>query len=285
METLNKLDAFLGNQTSLARGINPRYPSNLFILLWLSAVGFGALAYNALEGASFTQAISQAFFLGAGTLFAWMIGRELDPDHAGSANLAALLSPILILYFQTEPHVIALLLLVQLLRMLTRSTGQAIFIGDFGLFLVLSLWTATSNLWPLSILAAFALWLDSSLPDPPRYGRFYALILLVAAVLVTLATRGLSIAFAVDLLAWLILVTVLAVTRLIIPKVPEYLNSHTDRYPKPISGQRLRYSLTLAALTLMILGWLGGGRAILPLWSALLSLLIWEAWRGYQSKS
>lgn len=70
--------------SALPRPLDLSYPSNRVALL-------GALGFT-LAGRLSGRGWAQAARIGAAAFSAWSLGRELDPDDAGSANLALLLA-------------------------------------------------------------------------------------------------------------------------------------------------------------------------------------------------
>lgn len=114
------------------------------------------------------------FSLGDGVMMflaiflSWAIAREVDPDHAGSANLAAVLTFFVACFNLPGLQVLLgeMFVLMLMLRILIRSTGPKATVLDLLLTLALGLFVGVwSASWVLLALLAATFLLDFVLPD------------------------------------------------------------------------------------------------------------------------
>ena len=147
--------------SSIARPLEPQYPSNLavLILLPLIALGTGAAAYF-LRDAGLAGAASA----GRGGLLvaflAWALGREVDPDRNEAAFIAMALSVAAIALGWT-PALWVLALALMATRIVVRTVGQAAKLTDLALVTGLAgMAVFADGYWAMGILAGFAMAVD-----------------------------------------------------------------------------------------------------------------------------
>jgi len=162
--------------TTLVRPIDPRYPSNIAVLIIATIVAITTMA----AGQEISGSVAFASFIGA--FLTWAIGRELDPDHSISALLAAGFSaPIMI--WLGPPDLLLMTAVLMLARILIRSSGLPPTVLDL---VAVSLLGAALGLreggWLLALGLAFGVVRDRSLPgSPPRFARIAGWVIAAAA--------------------------------------------------------------------------------------------------------
>lgn len=76
--------------SAIGRPLDPRYPSNLFILIAAPVAGVAWLAWKLATEGDWSEALLRAAIAAGATFLAWAIARELDPDRPWTAGVAAI---------------------------------------------------------------------------------------------------------------------------------------------------------------------------------------------------
>ena len=168
--------------SALARIIDPRYPSNRFVL-FAGAVGAAiAVAYQFSVGG--VEPWTSGLRVGLGVFLAWAIGRELDPDHPVSAAIAAIIGGAAA--WLAPPELGAAAGFLVAVRIVARTTGLsahpwelAALVGFVGYL------AATPSGWPAAIILVVALWIDGGhAHEPHAPSRIAAVIAGVVSIIV-----------------------------------------------------------------------------------------------------
>ena len=107
--------------TSIGRGLDPRIPSNLLVLLVTPLAGLVAGAVVLVAGDGLGSAARTGVLAAGSAFLAWAIAREIDPDDPLPAGVAAVAAPFAILIGDPGLGVTAAALFTA--RILVRSTG------------------------------------------------------------------------------------------------------------------------------------------------------------------
>lgn len=157
----------LARLTSTARSLDLRLPTHRF---WLVAAGTGGLVTLAIDLARdlpVRQVLLNGAKAGLVVFLAWAIAREIDPDEARTANLAAVLAIGVIGWLRPGDILPAVLILLAA-RLTLRSTGYPPTVFDY--FPILPAWVffaaASVAGWMAGLTLAFAVARDHRLPDP-----------------------------------------------------------------------------------------------------------------------
>ncbi|MCJ7725459.1 MAG: hypothetical protein MUP76_03615, partial [Acidimicrobiia bacterium] len=78
--------------SGIGRPIDPRYPSNRFILIVAPLAGLAWRVWKLASEGDWSPAVGRALVAGMATFLAWAIARELDPDRPWTAGVAAVLA-------------------------------------------------------------------------------------------------------------------------------------------------------------------------------------------------
>jgi len=160
--------------TSIARPVDPAYPTNKAVLLLLPLIaGFCAACVWFGWGALVSP--GSAALGGALVAFgAWAVTRELAPDDNPAAFISMALGVIALLAFG-EASVMLLFVCLFLVRVVNRSTGKPLTVIDTVMVLGLVLWAASRLGQPLlPLVAAIAFAIDGFLAAPNRRSLFAA---------------------------------------------------------------------------------------------------------------
>ncbi|MBZ0300661.1 MAG: hypothetical protein K8J31_13010 [Anaerolineae bacterium] len=264
--------------THLGRTIDPRIPSNRFVLV---AAGLGMIAtglYRLTVGLPVSQAVVGAVGAGIFTMLAWAIGRELDPDHNLSASIAAVLM-IATMLTGGMPNLLLTGVVVALLRVIIRSTGLSPRITDaLALIALMAVSIALDGYWVIGLVVSLTFLLDALLPESDRST---SLIFAAVALVITVA-----LALALHLPQWLlrleptlaggvIMVGLAYIT--VVLRDSSHLESVADSTGRPLLRSRvLAGQLIALTAALIVLMWdhLFGLIALSPVWVAMLGVVL-----------
>ncbi len=261
--------------THLGRPLDPRYPTNLAIMLFSTGALLLAGALALLAGQTFAAAALKGVLAAAAVFLAWAVGREIDPDHNGSALIAAPLALAAALLAGT-PDVLALLILMSAARIVARTTGLAPLLADTLLWVIAAAVAAYLGQWISGLVVAGALLLDALLPAPNRphgfLGAGAALVVTFAAALLA-PPQSLQPVYALPGVLLLIVLTL--VVLLTGRMVPPRLVSVGDFTGETLYRERVLAARWLALVT--VTGWFflagtGGVILLAPAAAALLGI-------------
>jgi len=259
--------------TSLARRVDPRYPTNLAIVLLALSAGALALLYQLFLGANLVAGFSYAFNAAATTFLGWALAREIDPDREYSAFLAAGLG-LLGFFLYGPPGLLVLLLVLVSIRAINRIIGPPATILDSLLLIGLGfILTLQYGMLP-GFLAAGALFLDGFLPAPNRRNLLFGVLMVVFLV-----AYGIVEGFSIKLTgfepaAFLILAMV---TGLFIPVIFSYRRVRTacDLPGASLIPLRLQAGMVFALLTGWLAWLLGAWQILHPVWMAIAAVAVY----------
>ena len=166
--------------TSIARTLDPRYPTNLAVLLLLPAAAGVAGAMALMRGSGLPDIAQAALFGAAAAVAGWAFARELAPDLERLAFLSLLLT--FGVFLTVESSSLLLLFAVQfLVRIVNRSVGPPARVIDSVFVAALTVWAAWSGAFPgLGLIGALAFGLDATMAERLRRQWAFALICLAA---------------------------------------------------------------------------------------------------------
>lgn len=250
----------LKDVTHVGRFFDPASPSNRFALL--APIGAGLILFG-LDSTDLPGAVAGAL----ATFAAWAIARELDPDHARSATLAAGLTPVATIVVGT-PAPGALFVTMLTLRIVVRTTGLPPKTTDLAALTIGAIAVAgTPWGWAAGILLAFGMVRDAALAGhpPPNAGLWGVPLAIGVTARVGLA-EGLGVWDAPGIASAMVLVVGLLAS--VVVTRPGPLLSLTDWTQTPLEPQRLReaavFGMSTAALA-FVAGGESGVVAFAPL--------------------
>jgi hypothetical protein len=263
----------ISNFSSLARTIDPRYPTNLAILIISTLSGGVLFLVNYYQGIGLQQSIVAAITIGLTLFLTWALGREIDPEHEISAFTGAALAVPGYLFFDV-PSFFAVLSMVLVLRMINRTTGVAPRLIDSLAVLGLgSLLTILGN-WIFGLLTAAAFFLDSRLPSPKRQHIYYSGIMMVISIGTIIILNPPPPQFNVEL-GEVIFITFSILVFIPLNAASREIDLACDFTDEKINPQRLQTSQIFsfsAALSVWLLNGISGFSDLLPLWAAILGV-------------
>lgn len=264
--------------SSLARTVDPRIPSNRNILILSTIVAVAMGLFRLTQAIALDQAAIAAAGAGAFTFLAWATGREIDPDHNFSANVAAVATAIA-LFVGGMSHLLLVGMALVTLRMVSRTTGLSLWVSDALLMVVGVIVTvALTGAWLIGLVVAAGFALNARFaPDEEPNSNVFALM--AAALTLVTGTLGyVGAPASVFNPAWFIAAMVVAVAYIaVIMRDPKQLQSTGD-----FTGQALQYrrvmasrGLALAAgIALILWGGTAGIIALVPVWAAMFGVAL-----------
>jgi MFS family permease len=263
--------------TSISRTIDPTYPTNIAISVLTLIAGVVAGAITLLGGDPLGDAVLAGFYLGAAAFIPWALAREIDPDHDGSAFLAAFLGiagAALAGVLDYPPDLFALAALLILARIVNRVVGPPARMTDGLLALALTGIVIWRGGWLFGAVAGAAFALDALLVQPNRRQWIFAALALMLAGAYFAGEDGSRPADVTFPLA-VIPVTVAFIGTLIVTKA----RSDTDIDGYTLHTVRVQGAMGVALLMGFLYAlWAGvpGVNALLPLWGSLAGVSIWR---------
>ena len=272
--------------SSIARPLEPQYPTNraVLILLPLIALGTGAAAFF-LRDAGLAGAVSTGIGGLLAAFLAWALGREVDPDRNEAAFVAMALTVVAI-GLGWAPALWVLTLTLMATRIVVRTVGQAAKLSDLALVTVLAgMAVFVDGYWAMGLVAGFAMAVDL------LYDRKRTLNLVFAAFatgfsMFAVVQRGgdwgaitlqpLGMVDPAWSLAALILTALSAIFILTCPPV----TSLCDASSEPLERRRVRGGAVIVVLfaTAAMFEAQAGLLATLPVWTVLAGLVAGRVW-------
>lgn len=173
--------------SAMGRPLDFHYPSNVFVIL-MSGIGLIAgFGIGVVEDKPSLDLLWMGIVTSVTVFVAWALARELDPDHAFSAGLAAVLALAGMVIWRETTNLLALYLMLGVLRVLVRTVGIPMTLLDMGLLVIGAGLVALTESWLLGLVTAAGLLLDSLLksPNPPTklFGGLAAAVTVITAAL------------------------------------------------------------------------------------------------------
>jgi hypothetical protein len=267
----------LTDVTTLARPIDPRYPTNLAISVVSLLVGAGGTLSRLLSGDGWGDALLWGAGAALAVFLAWALARETDPDHDLSAFVAAALA-LAGLFVLGLPTLLPLFWLLMLLRVVNRTTGVPARPLDSLAVLGVAGWLAWQGAETAARITALGLLLDALLPNPLRRHLVLAGVALAGAVVVAVA-RDSAGGEPLSPAGWAGLAAVAGLWIVVILTSGRVV-SVGDATGEPLEAMRVQAAQGIALLTGLL--WAAEvGRAwvveLRPLWAALIGVGLWRA--------
>lgn len=262
------------HRSCLARPLDPKYPTNLAVIIILPLAALAAAGIGFYRGVHDWHLLLSALG-GAGTAFvSWALARELAPDDNPAAFVSMALAYAT---FLAVPHtsIMVVVVAVMLVRILNRSVGLPARPLESAAIVLLVGWTIYSNRNPLpAVVAAVAFALDAILAPALRWQWAFAVACLGLASLVTIPT-GVSWnpvgPIAIPWLPWAL--GAVGAAFIVVIVRTQQLTSTCDLTGEPLSPPRARAGM---AVGLMV-----ATTGILPLTHGLAqSALVWAVLLG-----
>jgi hypothetical protein len=152
--------------SGLGRPIDPSYASNRYAVAVTFAAGAVGAVASFISGEGPAESLGWGVVAGGSAFLSWAIGREIDPDRASTAALAAPLGAAAVAFGRPSLWSAAAVLLAT--RVLVRSTGVAPKPVDLTFVVLVAGAAAATSVagFPIGVLVGAALVVDRLLPRP-----------------------------------------------------------------------------------------------------------------------
>lgn len=175
--------------TRIGRMLDPRYPTNLAIMIWAGAGAALAFALRLASGDALDAAVRDALAAGIMLGVAWALARELDPPQQIAAFVPVLLVSAALLVTGPTADLLPLIYTIPTIRMINRFSGLPVTWADSLLLLAFTGALCWWGGWTYAVPGVIAFALDALLPVPDRKQWLFAALSAVigAAAFVTAA--------------------------------------------------------------------------------------------------
>lgn len=148
--------------TSIGRPVEPKYPTNLAILIVMGVAFVAATAAAVVAGDSVGAAANAGGHAMLLVFMVWAYGRETAPDANAAAFVAVGLAATAWVC-GLRPDVLPLAALMGGTRIVNRTVGPTPKLSDLALVTALAGWITWSGNWPVGIAVSMAMLLDARL--------------------------------------------------------------------------------------------------------------------------
>jgi hypothetical protein len=232
--------------TSIARPVDPRFPTNRAVLVLLPVLALTGASIVLLSGEGWLAALLAGLMFMLVAFGAWALTRELAPDDNPAAFIAMALGVAQILV--GTDSVLLVFVALFLVRVVNRTTGLAPRPWDSLMVLGFAVWAMDSLGQPLlGVVAALAFVLDALLPGGRRWQLIPALVALMMASR-GIATEGVPVAATIFTSGPSVLVAVLLLAYALATWRSRRVVSVGDIGGKPLQARRVQAGMVIGAL-------------------------------------
>lgn len=272
------LAAATQSTSSLGRPLDPRYKTNLLILILAVVAGMAGVGVALYDQRGPIVAIGIGLLAGMLTVLTWALARELDPQHDYAA-FVGLLPAVIAFFLSGDSALWTLLLLLLLARVVVRSVGPpALYTDSLVVLVITGIGVFGFQSWSLGIIAAVGFALDAVLVHPQRWQSAFGLVALALTGIYALSTD-------VDPLSlptgWhLIIPTIILVGFAVRIARTNAVPVTSDQGDERLSVQRVQSAMSLTLLASILLALAGGNQAVIEtaaLWSAMGGIVLYHA--------
>jgi len=266
-------------KTGLGRALHIEHRSNRYAVSATLLAGLATLLWRLSTGGA--EPWQWSIRIAAAVFLAWAIGRELDPDHPGTAALASLVVvPFASLGALSIGAGVAALLAA---RIAVRTTGISPHWWD-GVVLTAgaAYLGARPETWPALGMLLLSVGTDGYAEPPGAIRTLWFAAAMTATSLVSAVAFSHPSDWVQPTVPEWIVFAVIAVTSFLAIGYTQPPRSQADFRPVPISETRLRYGRVLALFALAVgFVFLGGPviPALAPLWAASSSVAVMHWYR------
>ena len=252
----------------IGRMIDPRYPTNLAIIVWCAIVGAVMLGFRLVSGADIIQAGIASVLAGVTVFVTWAFAREIDPQEQLSAFVAVGLMSIALFVVDVGFNLLVMFYLMSMLRILNRTVGLPATLPDSVLLLLFTGFVGLTGNWIYAMMGATVFLLDSLLPDRDRKHLLFAGLATVIMIVAFVTQNNLlnPMLPTIDFI-----VGILIVTLIFIPVIwnTKQLKVTADATKEPLVSIRVQAAQVIAILFGYHVALWQGNQGILeflPLW-------------------
>ncbi|NJL93948.1 MAG: hypothetical protein HC915_09560 [Anaerolineae bacterium] len=265
--------------TALGRVFDPlTYWTHRVVVVLATVGGLVGLGRGLVDERSLADSLWAGVIGGFTVAAAWAIARELDPDHDPSALVAGGVALLGFAALQTPLWLVGVLAAIMLPRVINQSAGVPLFLTDAVFLVAFCAVLGLLGWWSWGVLLGVALLANAWLPRSFALGVTFGAVGIIAAVAAAALSDNLSVGIGEGAVGLLVSATVLAYVFIVIPRFPARLASQGDVGEERLLGLRVMVANIFALAMLFGIGLQGNrdGLDALPLWAALLGVLVWR---------
>lgn len=264
--------------TSIARMIDPRYPTNLAILVWGTLGAVIMLFIRLASEATLIEAGLDAFVSALCIVLTWILSRELAPEEPLAAFVPPSLMSVALIALDQQYNLILLIYLIPLMRIVNRTVGLPATLIDSALIVIFAGIIGIVQGWPFMLLGTTALLLDALLVGGARRQFAFALVTVLMAAGIALLENSQR---APDLPAGIYLLFIVGATVACIPVIlrARHLTVRGDITNELLTTSRVRAGqLLLLGAGYYVAFWHGnnGFLELLPLWIVIVGVSLYS---------
>jgi len=158
----------------VGRPVDPRYPTNLVIMIWCAVVGAAMFGFRLISGVDIIQAGIAAVLAGLTVFVVWALAREVDPEEQLSAFVAVALMTIALFLLDVQYNLLVIFYVMSISRIINRTFGLPVKLTDSIVLLLFTGFVGLAGSWIYAMMGATAFLLDSMLPDRDRKHLLFA---------------------------------------------------------------------------------------------------------------
>jgi len=235
--------------SALARPVEPKYPTNLAVVILLPLIAVGLFVWSLIGGAELSAALP-AGLLGALTAFlVWAMGREMDPDHNATAFLAMALAVwAMVLGYGFDLLTLGALMFA--VRLVNRTVGPPAKIGDIITLVLLNLGAVfVEGAWWMPFISVIALVIDEAFERSNLTQRLAIPTLLALGIVAVFFGPGIDFSI-LDTLVRGWIVTIIVLTILVSGTIfnSEDIRASMDLLDAPCNSRRIQVGMALILL-------------------------------------
>lgn len=262
--------------SSIARPLEPKYPTNLAVLVLLPVIAIGLAGFEMFyRGTAVTEAVLTGASAAVAAFLAWALARELDPDRNQAAFVAMGLV-VLAAGFALTPGLLVAASVLMSVRVVVRTVGPPARTSDLVLVLALAAAAAWLNgAWWVCLVAAAAFALDGLMDRRQRLTLAFAAGALAVAAMAALTTGWSWTQTETLLRGWMVAAIVAGGLFALMMATCPPVTSRCDASGDPLDRRRIQtgMALTLVAGCLSLLGGQQTLIASLPVWAAMAGVI------------
>ena len=263
---------FLNSISSISRPLDPRYRTNLAIMVLGLVVTITSGLFQISIGSGYLPGIVWGVSAGISCFLGWATAREIDPDYPYSAFVGAGLVVVGLYVFGLPALLFGFWVLVSL-RLVNRTCGPPATwldsLGGLGLTLIL----VFRDFWLVGLAMTVIFLVDALLAPGNRKQFIFAAISLLGTLFLTVLP-SVSPEAALGTATWIVLGVGILLMFLVIGTSRE-VETVCDYTQDPLESRRVQAAQVLALLVGILMIVVDGGpglAASLPLWAAILGV-------------
>jgi len=235
--------------SALARPVEPKYPTNLAVVILLPLIAVGLFVWSLIGGAGLSAALPAGLLGALAAFLVWALGREMDPDHNATAFLAMALA-VLAMVLGYGFDLLTLGALMFAVRLVNRTVGPSAKIGDVITLVLLNLGAVfVEGAWWMPFISVIALAIDEAFERSNLTQRLAIPTLLILGILAFIIGDGVDLSAMESLVrGWV--VAMIVITILVSGTIfnTEAVRASMDLLDAPCNSRRIQVGMALILL-------------------------------------